>query len=132
MAALLDALLPLLLDRALPENRAAAAAEGAVDAFDTAPPPAADTQPGLDPACTAPSAGAGWAAGLAAVLKTLLGALGVLARGDLRTDPAYLHAAGALAHTLLHAASVPGKPRAALQVHFLVRSQPCLLLMYAR
>ncbi|KAK9821453.1 hypothetical protein WJX81_001498 [Elliptochloris bilobata] len=70
VAALLGALLPLLLDRALPENRAAAAAEGVVDPFDVAPPLPGDG-PMLHPS--------GWAAGFAAVAETLLGALGGVA-----------------------------------------------------
>jgi len=109
VAALLGALMPLLQDPRLPENRAAAAAEGCVDAFDAAPPPAPAMERG------GPASPAGWAGGLAAVFALLLGALGALGRGELRADPAHLHAARALLAPLLRAAAAPGWPRAALQ-----------------
>jgi len=109
VAALLGALMPLLQDARLPENRAAAAAEGCVDPFNAAPPPAPAAERGR------PAGPAGWAGGLAAVFALLLGALGALGRGELRADPAYLHAARALLAPLLRAAAAPGWPRAALQ-----------------
>ncbi len=101
--------MPLLQDARLLENRAAAAAEGCVNPFDAAPPPAPAAERG------GPAGPAGWAGGLAAVFALLLGALGALGRGDLRADPAYLHAARALLVPLLRAAAAPGWPRAALQ-----------------
>ena len=106
VAALLGALLPLLLDRGLPENRAAAVAEGVVDRFDAAPLPPDGAH--------APSPG-GWVAGFAALAKTLLGTLSVLSRGDLCADPIYVHLADDLADPLARCAAAAGATRGALQ-----------------
>lgn len=103
---MLGALLPLLLDWGLPENHAAAAAEGVVDLFDAAPLPPDDAR-ALGPG--------GWVAGFAALARTLLGALGALARGDLRADPTYVHLADELARPLARCAAAAGATRGALQ-----------------